>query len=203
MLKARVGTDFDRVVHRVLPFLKRVRLHPDLITLAGVGASGVAAALFVADRWVLAGLAMLGAGFCDLVDGVIARTQGRSSRAGAFFDASMDRVSDLLVFGGIAVALAARADAAGTALACWALGAAVMTSYVRARAERELDSLTEGFMERGERWVAIVLGALTGFLHVALWVVAIGATATTVQRLVAARRRIAALENEGPLKEVS
>lgn len=190
MIKARFGTDFDRLVQRVFPFVRRIRLRPDTLTLAGVGSSATAALALAFDQWFVAGLLMLLAGFFDVIDGVVARAQGNSSRAGALFDSSMDRVSDLLIFSGIAVSMAAHHDVAGVGLVCWALGASFMTSYVRARAERDLESLGVGLMERGERQVVLVLGALTGYLELAVWVVAIGATVTSIQRLVIARREM-------------
>ena len=191
MLKARFGSDFDQVVLRVFPFIPKIRLHPNSLTVLGVLVSVGAAAAFARDARLAAGGLMILAGFFDLIDGVVARQQGRSSRAGAFFDSSMDRVSDLLIFSGIALATASRADTAGTALVLWALSAAVMTSYLRARAEVDLDELSVGVMERGERFVVLILGALSGFLEVALWIVAIGATVTSVQRLLVAQRELA------------
>lgn len=196
MIKSRLGSDFDQVVLRVFPFVKRIRLQPNTLTLYGVGISALAGAAFATDRLVLAAFLMGFAGFCDLIDGVVARQQGTTSLAGAFFDSSMDRLSDLLIFGGIAVAAAVRTDVAGVLLVLWALAGAVMTSYVRARAEVVLDSLRVGIMERGERFIVLILGALTGYLAPALWIVAIGATITAIQRIVTAHREIAALPED-------
>lgn len=197
MIKARVGANFDRVVLGILPFVARIRLRPDTLTLIGVALSLVAGVAFACEALVLAGLLLLFAGFFDLIDGVVARAQGSSSVGGAFFDSSMDRLSDLFVLSGIAVGYAARGDAPGTALVCWALTGAVMTSYTRARAERHLSSFSVGWMERGERCVALILGALSGWLEVALWIVALGASLTSLQRLLAARRLLAELEVSG------
>ena len=121
-----------------------------------------------------------------------------SSRpCGGFFDSSMDRVAELLVFSGMAVGMASRADPEGVLLVCWALTGSVMTSYTRARAERHLAHFSVGLMERGERLGLMILGALTGFLELALWVVAIGATVTSLQRVVVARRLLRELDRTG------
>jgi CDP-diacylglycerol--glycerol-3-phosphate 3-phosphatidyltransferase len=72
-----------------------------------------------------------------------------------------------------------------------------MTSYTRARAERQLARLEIGWMERGERFVVLIVGAILGFLEVALWIVALGATATTLQRVFAARRLLRELDATG------
>jgi phosphatidylglycerophosphate synthase len=198
VIKSRLGSDFDQIVHRVFPFVKRIKLQPNTLTLYGVAVSALAGAAFATDRLPAAAFLMTLAGFFDLIDGVVAREQGSMSRAGAFFDSSMDRLSDLLIFGGIAVAAAVRVDVAAVLLVMWALSGAVMTSYVRARAEVVLESLSVGIMERGERFVVLILGAASGYLEPALWIVAIGATITAVQRLVVAHREIAALPEEEP-----
>ena len=199
MLKARFGSDLDRIVLRVFPFVRRIPLHPNSLTLIGVALSVAAAVAFFFEEHLAAGLLMILAGFCDLIDGVLARAQGTSSRAGAFFDSSMDRVSDLVIFAGIALAMAARTDVAGTLLVLWALSGSVMTSYLRARAEVELERLEVGLMERAERFGVLILGALTGFVVVALWVIAIGATITSIQRLVVANRELGKLPRVTPV----
>jgi phosphatidylglycerophosphate synthase len=137
------------------------------------------------------------AGFFDLVDGVVARQQGLSSSAGAFLDSSIDRLSDLIVFSGIAVARASAGDAAGAALVMWAITATVMTSYARASAEKRLHVLKVGIMERGERFGVLIVGALTGFVMTAVVLIAIGATITSVQRVLAGRRLLIELDATG------
>jgi archaetidylinositol phosphate synthase len=198
VIKAQFGEEIDRLVLRVFPFLRRTRLKPDSLTLMGVALSALAGAAFAAHQEVVGAIIMLFSGFFDMADGVAARQQDLASPAGAFLDSSMDRIADLLVLSGIAVGLARGADAGGVALVCWAVIASVMTSYTRARAEVHLETLDVGVMERAERHVVLILGALTGYLMTALWIVAIGATLTTVQRLVVARRRLKALTEESP-----
>jgi len=197
VIKARLGEDFDAVVYRLFPFVRAIRVAPDALTLAGAGVSLLAAWAFSLDRSFVAGLLLMLAGFFDLIDGVVARQQGVSSAAGAFFDSSIDRLSDLLIFGGIAVARAHAADPLGAALVLWAITASVMTSYTRASAERKLHSLRVGFMERGERFGVLILGALTGFVMSAVVIVAAGATWTAVQRILEGRRLLRAFEETG------
>lgn len=197
MIKERLGSDLDAVVYRLFPFIRSWNVHPDTLTLTGAVVSFFAAWAFAADRSFVAGLLLMVAGFFDLVDGIVARQQGLSSSAGAFFDSSIDRLSDLLIFGGIAVAQAGEGDARGAALVMWALTASVMTSYTRAAAEKRLHSLKVGFVERGERFGVLILGALTGFVMTAVVLIAIGATITSVQRVLAGRRLLRELEETG------
>ena len=82
-------------------------------------------------------------------------------------------------------------------LVSWALTAAVMTSYVRARAERHLAHFDVGFIERAERIVLLAFAGLVGYLRVGLWLVALGGTITAVQRIVVARRLLRELDRTG------
>ncbi|HTO53233.1 MAG TPA: CDP-alcohol phosphatidyltransferase family protein [Myxococcota bacterium] len=196
MIKERFG-EVDTFVYRLFPFVRSLRMAPDALTLAGAGVSLLAGAAFAGNHWFLAGLLLMVAGFCDMVDGVVARQQGISSQAGAFFDSSIDRLSDLVVFGGIAVARAKEADVFGTVLVMWAITASVMTSYTRASAERQLASLKVGFMERAERCLVLIVGALTSLVMTAVFVIAVGATYTSLQRILEGRRLLRVLEETG------
>ncbi len=197
MIKERLGSDVDAVVYRLFPFVRSLRFHPDTLTLTGAAVSLFAAWAFAEEQRFLAGLLLMVSGFFDLVDGVVARQQGLSSSAGAFLDSSIDRLSDLIIFGGIAVAQASTGDAAGVALVMWAITASVMTSYTRASAEKRLHSLKVGFMERGERFGVLIVGALTGFVMTAVVLIAVGATITSVQRVLAGRRLLNELDATG------
>lgn len=197
MIKERLGSDVDAVVYRLFPFVRSLRIHPDVLTLTGAMVSFFAAWAFAEEQRFVAGLLLMVAGFFDLVDGVVARQQGLSSSAGAFFDSSIDRLSDLTIFGGIAVARAAAGDTTGTVLVMWAITASVMTSYTRASAEKRLHSLKVGVMERGERFGVLIVGALTGFVMTAVVLIAIGATVTSVQRVLAGRRLLRELDATG------
>ncbi len=197
MIKSRIGADLDRVVLGILPFISRTRIRPDTLTSVGVGVSLFSGTAFALGEVRLGGILLALAGFFDLIDGVVARAQGSASSSGAFFDSSMDRLADLLVLCGMAIGMAALGDVSGVLLVCWALTGAVMTSYTRARAERQLARFQVGWMERGERCAVLILGALAGYLEVALWIVAIGASLTTFQRLAAARRLLRELDETG------
>jgi CDP-diacylglycerol---glycerol-3-phosphate 3-phosphatidyltransferase len=195
MIKERLGTDLDRLIVRALPFLPRLRVRPDTLTSLGAGLSVLAAVAFAGGAPRSAAWIMLLAGFFDLVDGVVARAQGTASAWGAFYDSTMDRFADLCVFSGIAIGYARDGSAVGVALACAAQLGAVMTSYTRARAEQHVVSLSVGLVERGERWGILMIGAVSGWLDLALGLVAIGAGITSLQRLLAARRLLRGLDS--------
>ena len=75
MLKERLGSSFDRVVHRLIPILTRIPLSPDQWSLLGVAFSALAAGSLAAGSLALAGSWMFCAGFCDIVDGAVARAR--------------------------------------------------------------------------------------------------------------------------------
>ncbi len=197
MIKARFGSDFDQIVRRVFPFVSGIRIHPDVLTVVGAVVALAAGYAFSRNELFVAGLLLILSGFFDLVDGVVARQQGISSTAGAFFDSSLDRLSDLLIFGGIIVGATARAEVPLALLTLWALTGSVMTSYTRASAEKRLNKLAVGFVERGERFGILILGALTGWIQLALFLVAIGSTITAIQRILEGRRLLRILEETG------
>jgi len=196
-LKRWLGGDTDALVLRIFPFAAHVPLSPDALTLLGVVCSAGAGAAFWLDRRLTgAGLLAL-AGWCDLVDGVVARRRGRATLAGGFTDSSLDRLADMLVFGGIALGGAARGRIFLCFLALWAATAAVLVSYTRARAEVHLHRLDQGVFGRFERFAVLLAGALTGWLEPALGLLALGTSVTAIGRLRAGRRLLAQLERTG------
>src|SRR5262249_46580500 len=112
-------------------------------------------------------------------------------------DSSIDRLSDLVIFSGIVLARVHESDVGGALLVLWAITASVMTSYTRASAERRLHSLKVGFMERAQRFIMLILGALTTFVLTPVFVIAVCATYTAVQRVLEGRRLLRELEATG------
>lgn len=196
MIKSRFGDKLDRWVHAAFPFLFKRPLNPNALTVWGTLVSVAAAIALGFGHLVLGGLLVLAGGFFDLVDGVVARHFGSSSLFGAFFDSTMDRLVDMVLLLGVLVYLAGLGDIAGIVLAGLSLIGGVMTSYIKARAEAFVPELEGGFFERAERVLVLAMGALTGWLGLALWILAVGSVYTAVTRFMAAR---AALERQGPL----
>ena len=188
MIKERLSRQVEDLILRRAEFLTRIPLTPDQLTLVGVAISLFAGLAYALDSVVVAGCLLILAGVADLIDGVIARKRGLASPAGAFFDSTMDRVSDLLVFSGIAIGTATAGGAWSTALVCWALSGTVLTSYTRARAEAHLGEFSVGFMERAERFIVLIAFSIADRLDWALWIIALGSTVTSVQRVLTARR---------------
>jgi CDP-diacylglycerol--glycerol-3-phosphate 3-phosphatidyltransferase len=142
-----------RALHLSANFVTGVGLVLSLVAgvLAGLGAYG----------WAFA--ALIWGSAADLLDGELARATGTSSPAGAFLDSNLDRVSEIALLAGVAVAL--HPARAGTACALAALAASFMVSYARARGEGLGVACPKFGLERPHRLVAFMVALLvTAFL---------------------------------------
>lgn len=209
MIKSRFGFALDGPIQRILPFLFRWRLNPNALTVLGLAISLLGAACFAQGefRWGAAAVAL--GGLCDLVDGVVARHLGRQTRFGAFLDSSLDRVVDAALLSALAIFYAGQGRAALAWLACAALLFAVLAPYAKARSDalaaesagRAATAAAAGegaaqpgervFMERAERILVLLAGALLNLMPLALAAVAVGGAITSAQRIAAARLRLA------------
>jgi phosphatidylglycerophosphate synthase len=194
VIKEKFGDRLDRVVHRLFPFLFWRPLNPNILSVLGAVVSVGAASAFLAGHLRTGGWLMIASGFFDLVDGAVARHNGTASTFGAFLDSTLDRLVDVAVLVGMIMFYAGVGSPRIAVLASVALVASVLVSYAKARAEVVMGSLDAGFFERGERMGILALGAVTGFLPVALGVVAAGASITALQRIAIAHREMAKID---------
>ena len=179
------GRACGALLKTIVRWLALSRINPNVLTFMGLVVNTVAAILFGsanADNqrrmFFYAGLVIIGSGFFDLVDGEVARATNRVTRFGAFFDSVVDRYSDASQFLGLLV-FYARGDRFFYVI----LTAFVMVSYTRARAESLIGSCRVGFMERPERLVLVILGALFNRMAPVLWVIAVLSTLTVIHRM--------------------
>jgi CDP-diacylglycerol---glycerol-3-phosphate 3-phosphatidyltransferase len=179
----RYKSEVALVAEPVARAMVGLRLRPNQLSCLGLVCSMVAAVAFAADQRRSGALCLALAGALDILDGALARVSGQVSPFGAFLDSVLDRYSDLLVLAGL-VFLFARLGRLDAVLAVvLALIGTVMVSYTRARAESVDVECRVGFMERGERMLVLIAGALFDLLIPAIWVVAVGANATAVHRI--------------------
>ncbi len=190
MIKSWFGDRVDGVVHRLLPFLFRKRVNPNLLTVLGALISLLAATALALGWFIVGGVLVLVGGAFDLVDGVVARHHGISTRFGAFLDSTLDRLADMALLLGIAMYYALEGEPGFVLLAGYALVASVLVSYAQARAELVVPGFRVGLLERAERVGILALGALLGLMVPALWIIAIGSTITVIQRFTHAYREM-------------
>ena len=194
MIKSTLGSDLDATIDKVFPFLAHVRIHPNWFSVFGLVVSLAGAALFAQGALRLGAIVLALGSFFDLTDGVVARHQGRESTFGAFLDSTLDRVVDIAVLFAIAMHYQSVGEHGLAWLAGFCLAASVVVSYSKARAESVVADFKGGIMERAERIVAIMIGAVLGFLPLALVIVAVGTAITAGQRIALAWRKMEALD---------
>lgn len=156
--------------------LLRMHVSPDLVTFVGtLGVVVVALACLPRGWFVPAVIIITVLALSDLLDGAMARIAGTSGPWGNFLDATMDRIGDGAIFGGLALYGAFNDQPWITAAATLALVTGQVTSYAKARAEAVGATANVGIAERAERLIIVGLAALlTGFgvpyvLPIALW----------------------------------
>jgi phosphatidylglycerophosphate synthase len=198
--------------------LGRLGLSPNALTVIGFGIAVVAAVAAGLQAWLAAGLLVIFGGVFDLFDGALARATNRVSRAGGFLDATFDRWGEGVVYIGIIWGALDVGVTRPVILAALAMLSAFMVSYTRARAESFGFSpgkgmANVGFAPREVRLVILTVGlVLAGILpglpadstpgasaypqnmlvlELALGLIAILATITTIQRIIATLRQAA------------
>jgi len=191
-------------------WLASYRVHPNLLTVIGLLVTIWAAVLFAHGRFIAAGLVLIIAGACDILDGALARLTRQVTRFGAFLDSVLDRYSDVIIFLGLIVYFARPTPDHSlfyVVLTGIAMIGSLMTSYARARAESLIPQCRVGFLERPERLTLLIIGALTEvpgaegsyFLHkmpAVLWLIAVLSHWTVAQRVYYTWRMTRALDAE-------
>ncbi len=182
----------DTVVVPLARGMARVGITPNAITTLGLLGTFLGMGLLLMGRPVLGGWIVAASCILDAFDGTVARLTNTQTTIGAFYDSVADRVSDATIFA--ACAWVARDEPIVFALIMVAFASALITSYIRAKAESLGWDATVGIIERPER-VAIILPAVGyGYLAVGAWILAVGGIVTIVQRLVAVLRQARAAQ---------
>lgn len=151
---------------------------------------GAAAAVAVAGGRLRLGLILvIAAALPDLLDGALAKASNSSSQRGAFFDSTVDRITDALLLGGIAYYFAETEDPRLAVLPFAVSAVSSVISYQRAKAESLGLDAKGGLMERAERIVVLCVGLfiepwVDGALVWILWGMLVLITITAVQRFV-------------------
>ncbi len=153
-----------RIIDPVTRALVRWGVHPNTISTIGFLSTVGAGYLYHLDRVRWAGLLILVGGVLDIFDGRVARESGLASKFGAFYDSTMDRLSEIVVFIGLLSLYnqygAELADVWMVYVIFLAMGGSLMVSYTRSRAEALGLDCDVGFMQRAERVVLLGVGSL-------------------------------------------
>jgi CDP-diacylglycerol--glycerol-3-phosphate 3-phosphatidyltransferase len=167
----------------ILAALLWARVRPWQLTVAALALNVVTGALIISGDWFAAGWVLLAAGLCDVFDGSVARHRGQQKRSGAFMDSVLDRVADAILFSCLFWALAMDGRELDAALALFTLVVSLSVSHIRAEAEAVGVTLTEGFFQRLERFLALMIGLLVpGAMTPILVLLAVLGAVTALQR---------------------
>ncbi len=179
-----VGRTCNVLLVKIVNGLALSKIHPNVLTFIGLVINIFASWLLAVGAFRQAGLVIIGAGLFDMVDGRVARQTGQVTKFGGFFDSVIDRYSDLALLIGLLVYYGNINRPIYVVLTAIVMAASVMISYTRARAENTIPQCKVGFLERPERVVLLIIGALFDRMAPVLWVAAILGNLTVVHRMI-------------------
>lgn len=197
MLGASIGRGAMRIINAMVRGLASAGVHPNILTAIGVTINVGCGVLFGLGEFFWAGIVLIVANIFDMLDGNVARQTGNVTKFGGFLDSTLDRLSDMVVFLGIMVFYAGNSpqhSLLNVTLAGVAMMTSVMVSYTTARSEGLGVKANVGFLQRPERVVLLIIGALSTWdwnsqsiwfnrMPQVLWVLAIGSVWTFVHRM--------------------
>ena len=185
MFDGRFRAPIERAVRPVGAAIRRTGLTADHLTVLGI-VFAVAAAVAIGRGELQVGLVLvILAALPDMLDGAVAKASDSASQRGAFFDSVVDRLTDSVLFGGVAWHFASTESAHLSILPMAVMGASSLISYQRAKAESLGLNAKGGLMERAERIIVLCFGLLFDVLLVpVMWVMLVLTAVTALQRFV-------------------
>jgi len=197
MLGESIGRGAMTIINAMVRALASAGVHPNILTGIGVSINVGCAMLFGFGEFFWAGIVLIVANLFDMLDGNVARLTGNVTRFGSFLDSSLDRMSDMVVFLGIMIFYAGNSpqhSLLNVGLAGVGMIASVMVSYTTARSEGLGVKANVGFLQRPERIVLLIIGALSTWdwnsdhflfnrMPQVLWVLAVGSVWTMIHRM--------------------
>lgn len=204
MLGASIGRGAMRIINAMVRGLASAGIPPNVLTMIGVTINLGCGVLFGFGAFFWAGIVLIVANLFDMLDGNVARLTNRVTKYGSFLDSTLDRLSDMGSFLGIMVFYARITEWHSTLnvfLAGAGMIASVLVSYTTARSEGLGVKANVGFLQRPERVVLLIIGALSTWnwqsnnffanrMPQVLWVLAVGSMWTLVQRMIYIRREL-------------
>jgi CDP-diacylglycerol--glycerol-3-phosphate 3-phosphatidyltransferase len=184
MLTRAIGRACSYLLDAIVRAFAALHINPNALTVVGFLLSLLGAYFFAYGYFRWAGVMMIAAGLFDMLDGRVARLSNRVTPFGGFFDSVLDRYSDLCLMIGLLVFYGRINRFWYVTLVAIVMIGSVMVSYARARAENLIPSCRVGFLERPERTVLLIIGAMFDRMAPVLWVIAVLSTLTVIHRMV-------------------
>lgn len=190
-----IGVGCNKIIMMIVRGLALSKIHPNVLTFIGLLINIVAAVMLSRGQFRAAGFVIIGAGLFDMVDGRVARETNQVTRFGGFFDSVLDRYSDLGLLMGLLVYYGNISRPLYVVLTAVVMTGSVMVSYTRARSENTIPRCKVGFMERPERIVLLIIGALFDRMAPVLWVIAALSNLTVIHRMIYTYQQAKQLED--------
>ena len=185
----RVRIRFKVLLDKIGAFLNNLGLMPNTITILGLVGNTIGAVFLSQGQMTIGGIIILAMGPVDALDGTMARLRGMEGKFGAFVDSVTDRYSELVIFGGLLYYYVSQGDVLASMLVFLATAGSVLVSYIRSRGQ-SLDWDTKvGILTRMERYLVLAPTLIFNIPIVGLWIIAIFANVTAVQRIIDIRRQ--------------
>jgi CDP-diacylglycerol--glycerol-3-phosphate 3-phosphatidyltransferase len=170
-------------------FFNHLGLMPNTMTLIGLAGNAVGAFFLARGNMTIGGLIILAMGPVDALDGTMARLRGEPEKFGAFVDSVTDRYSELFIFAGLLIHTLRQENWLMALMIYVAAAGSVMVSYVRARGQSvEMDTKV-GWFSRLERYLILALSLIFNQAEIGIWIIAIFANITALQRIAHVRRQ--------------
>lgn len=179
-----IGLGANKIIRLIVRALALSKINPNVLTFLGLVINTVAATYLAFGQFRTAGCVIIFAGLFDMVDGRVARATNQVTRFGGFFDSVLDRYSDLVLLFGLLVYYGTVNRPSYVVLTAIVMTASVMISYTRTRAENIIPTCKVGFLERPERVVLLIIGALFDRMAPVLWVIAVLGNITVIHRMI-------------------
>ncbi len=174
---------FRGILDPIGAFLNRIGLMPNTMTILGLVGNTIGAVLLSQGKMTYGGLIILAMGPVDALDGTMARLRGEPSEFGAFVDSVTDRYSELVIFGGLLIYYVQQGNWTAALATYLAASGSVLVSYVRARASSLGYDTKVGILTRMERYLVLAPTLVLNIPLVGLWIIAILANITALQRI--------------------
>ena len=171
-------------LNQIARALEGTGVSPNTLTVIGFALTALVALILATGNLFLGGLLLIFAALFDTLDGALARSTDQVTVFGAFLDSTLDRYSEAVTLLGLIYFYSGRDDRATyILLLVFTLVGSLMVSYTRARAEAVGIECKEGFFQRTERIVVLIVGLLTGWMLPVLWILAVFTNLTALQRI--------------------
>jgi len=180
---------FRGILEPIAAFLNRLGLMPNTMTIIGLAGNVLGAYLLARGEMTLGGVVILLMGPIDALDGTMARLRGMAGQFGAFVDSVTDRYSELVIMAGLLYYYIHLGDKLASMLVFSAAAGSVLVSYIRSRGQSLGWDTKVGILTRMERYLVLAPALILNVPLWGLWIIAILANVTAVQRIYDVRRQ--------------